>query len=172
MPRSTTVWLTGLSGSGKTTSAYALRDLLVAQGRSVVVFDGDDLRGGLSAGLGFSDVDRDENVRRAGEVALLLADQVDVVIVALISPRVHARRAVRARHEELAVAFREVYIATPLTVCESRDPKNLYREARSGTRTLMTGVTSPYDVPESAEITVSTETLTPIEIAELISASL
>ena len=73
MPRSTTVWITGLSGSGKTTSAYALRDLLVAKGRSVVVFDGDDLRGGLSAGLGFSDADRDENVRRAGEVALLLA---------------------------------------------------------------------------------------------------
>jgi bifunctional enzyme CysN/CysC len=172
MPRSTTVWLTGLSGSGKTTSAFALRDHLTAQGRSVVVFDGDDLRGGLSIGLGFSDADRDENVRRAGEVALLLAEQVDVVIVALISPRASARRTVRARHDDLGVPFLEVYIATPLSVCESRDPKNLYREARSGTRTQMTGVTSPYDVPESADITVSTETLSPNYIAAWISASL
>ena len=152
-----TVWLTGLSGAGKTTSAHALRDELAQCARSSLVIDGDELRRGLSSDLGFSAADRDENVRRAGEIALLANLQGTVAIVSLISPRASARRTVRAAHEAAGARFIEVYMATPLAVCEARDPKALYRRARSGEQLHLTGVDDPYESPERAEVIVSTE---------------
>jgi bifunctional enzyme CysN/CysC len=159
------VWLTGLSGSGKTTSAQALRDALHEQGRSCLVIDGDELRHGLSNDLGFSSADRDENVRRAGEIALLANAQGLVVVVSLISPRAEARRAVRAAHKTASAPFFEVYMATPIAVCEARDPKSLYRRARGGEQFQLTGVDDPYETPERPEIVVSTEHATSHEIA-------
>ena len=167
--RGHTLWLTGLSGAGKTTTANALRDVLSRAGAAVVVVDGDDLRAGLSGDLGFSADDRDENVRRAGEIALLLNAQGVITIVSLISPRTEARRAVRARHGEKGLSFSEIYLATPLSVCEARDPKALYKRARAGEQQHMTGVDDPYEAPEQAEITVSTESLAPEVLAEDIS---
>lgn len=167
-----TVWLTGLSGAGKTTTASALESALRATGVPTVTIDGDDLRRGLSADLGFSAADRDENVRRAGELALLLGRQGYTVIVALISPRTAARRAVRARHDEAGVEFTEVFVDTPLPVCESRDHKALYQRARAGEELHLTGVDDPYEAPAHAEITVSTETLGPDEVARVILARL
>ena len=156
-----TIWLTGLSGAGKTTTARALRDELVAKGHAVMLIDGDELRRGLSQDLGFSSADRDENVRRAGELALLAARQGTVAVVSLISPRATARRLVRARHEHEGVHFVEVFVATPIEVCEARDDKDLYHRARAGERLSLTGVDDPYEAPEHAEITISTEHLTP-----------
>lgn len=167
-----TFWLTGLSGAGKTTTAHALRDALQHRGERVVMIDGDELRSGLSSDLGFSAADRDENVRRAGELALLVAGQGATLVVSLISPRAHARRLVRARHEELGIPFVEVYVATPLEVCEQRDPKALYRRARAGEHFALTGVDDPYEAPEHADVVVSTELLTPEQAALEILTSL
>jgi len=163
-----TIWLTGLSGAGKTTTTNAFVELLAESGERVVVVDGDDLRGGLSKGLGFSNEDRDENVRRAGEMALILARQGFIVVAALISPRRVARELVRSRHEELGVPFHEVYLSTPLEVCEARDPKALYRAARAGTNLHMTGLDDPYEPPTSPELSVNTAECTPREAAEAI----
>jgi bifunctional enzyme CysN/CysC len=156
-----TIWLTGLSGAGKTTTARALRDALTSGGRSVIVIDGDELRRGLSSDLGYGAADRDENVRRAGELAILAAAQGAVVVVSLISPRAAARRAVRKRHHDVGIAFAEVYVATPLEVCEARDEKDLYKRARAGERLGLTGVDDPYEVPEHADVTISTESTSP-----------
>lgn len=166
------MWLTGLSGAGKTTTALALTDALRARGVPSIALDGDELRAGLSADLGFSDHDRDEAVRRAGELALVLAGQGLTSVVALISPRASARRAVRARHESSGIAFLEVYVDTPIDVCEARDPKALYRRARAGESLHLTGVDDPYEAPSHAEITVSTASLQPIDVAELILSKL
>ena len=166
--RGGTIWLTGLSGAGKTTTAVALRDELVSRGRSCVVIDGDDLRRGLSADLGFSASDRDEQVRRAGELALLLSRQGLIAIVSLISPRAHARQSVRELHATHLSSFLEAYIATPLEICEQRDPKLLYRRARAGEGIALTGVDDPYEVPTSPDVTVTTESNTPTEVAQLI----
>jgi bifunctional enzyme CysN/CysC len=163
-----TIWLTGLSGAGKTTTARALRDALVAHGRSVIVIDGDELRRGLSSDLGYGAADRDENVRRAGELALLAAAQGAAVVVSLISPRAAARRAVRKRHHDEGISFAEVYVATPLEICEARDEKELYKRARAGERLGLTGVDDPYEVPEHAEVTISTERATPEQAAQQI----
>ena len=170
--RGRTIWLTGLSGAGKTTTAHALRDQLLLLGRACLVVDGDDLRSGVSHDLGYSSNDRDENVRRAGEFALLCARQGVDVIVSLISPRTVARRSVRARHHEQQVPFFEVYIATPIAVCEQRDPKALYRRARAGEVHELTGVNDPYEAPEHAELIVSTAELTPAEVAAMILTAL
>lgn len=167
-----TVWLTGLSGAGKSTTASALRETLTAEGRACLIIDGDDLRSGLSSDLGFSDADRDENVRRAGELALLANAQGLIVIVALVSPRTEARRLVRHRHEQLGLAFGEVYIATPIDVCERRDPKALYKRARAGEHFHMTGVDDPYQPPENPEVTLSTSEVEPTEAARVILSEL
>jgi bifunctional enzyme CysN/CysC len=163
-----TIWLTGLSGAGKTTTARALRDALASEGRSVIVIDGDELRRGLSSDLGYGAADRDENVRRAGELALLAAAQGSLVVVSLISPRAAARRAVRKRHHDEGIGFAEVYVATPLEVCEARDEKELYKRARAGERLGLTGVDDPYEAPENAEVTISTERQSPEEAARQI----
>jgi bifunctional enzyme CysN/CysC len=170
--RGATVWLTGLSGAGKTTTAHAVREALRADGLAGVVLDGDELRRGLSSDLGFTAADRDENVRRAGEVARLLNEQGLVVVVALISPRASARRAVRARHEAEGLTFVEVYLDTPLEVCERRDPKALYRRARGGENFQLTGVDDPYEPPTRAELVISTERCAPQEAARAILTAL
>jgi bifunctional enzyme CysN/CysC len=167
-PRGLTVWLTGLPGSGKTTSAAFLVHALRAEGQFCAELDGDVLRAGVSADLGFSDEDRDENVRRAGEVALVLAHQGAVVVVGLISPRRAARDGVRARHKEGGVTFLEVHVAAPLEVCERRDPKSLYRKARAGTVAQMTGVDGPYEPPLTPELILATDVQSAVETGALL----
>lgn len=144
------LWLTGLSGAGKSTLASALHERLQAQGLASVVLDGDAVRAGLCKGLGFSPEDRRENIRRVAEVAKLMREAGLVVICALISPlradRAMAREIVGADH------FREVHVATPLAVCERRDPKGLYRNARAQALTQFTGVSAPYEEPPTPDL--------------------
>lgn len=142
-----TVWLTGLSGSGKSTVAVALERLLVDAGRPAYRLDGDNLRHGLNADLGFTAADRDENVRRAGEVARLFAEAGAVAIVPLISPYRAGRDRARAIHADSALTFVEVFVNTPIELCEQRDPKGLYAKARAGEITGFTGVDDPYETP-------------------------
>jgi bifunctional enzyme CysN/CysC len=160
-----TVWFTGLSGSGKSTVAAALRKLIEARGERVFPLDGDDLRMGLNADLGFTEEDRRENVRRVGEVALLFSRAGHVTLVTVISPHTAGRDAVRARHLEEGVPFFEVHVATPIEVCEQRDPKGLYRRARAGEIPLFTGVSDTYEPPPSPEVRLSTVGRTPTEAA-------
>jgi len=150
--RGATVWLTGLSGSGKSTVAVALEGLLVASGQPAYRLDGDNLRHGLNADLGFSAEDRDENVRRAGEVAVLLADAGVVALVPLISPYRAGRDRARAAHEAAGVPFVEVFVDTPIELCEQRDPKGLYAKARAGEITGFTGIDDPYEAPSAPEL--------------------
>jgi adenylyl-sulfate kinase len=147
-----TVWLTGLSGSGKSTVAFEVERRLVESGLPAYVLDGDNLRHGLNAGLGFSAADRAENVRRVGEVALLLADAGVVALAPLVSPYRVDRDLVRARHAEARVPFFEVHVATPLEECERRDPKGLYARARAGEITGLTGVDDPWEPPLRPEL--------------------
>lgn len=147
-----TVWFTGLSGSGKSSVAVAVERRLVADGRSAYLLDGDNLRHGLNGDLGFAAADRDENVRRASEVARLFADAGVVALVPLISPYRAARDRARAIHLAAGVPFMEVFVDTPLELCEQRDPKGLYRKARAGEITGMTGIDDPYEAPSSPEL--------------------
>ena len=153
--RGATIWFTGLSGSGKSTVAAACERLLVADGRPAYLLDGDNLRHGLNGDLGFSAADRDENVRRVAEVARLFADAGVVALVPLISPYREARRRARALHEAAEVPFLEVFVDTPLEVCEERDPKGLYTKARAGELTGMTGIDDPYEAPESPDLIIT-----------------
>ena len=153
--RGATVWLTGLSGSGKSTVAVALERLLVAQGRPAYRLDGDNVRHGLNGDLGFSEVDRTENVRRVGEVARLMADAGVVAIVPLISPYRAGRDHARALHAEADLPFVEVFVNTPIELCEKRDPKGLYAKARAGEITGFTGIDDPYEPPLAAELVLA-----------------
>ncbi|HUX04721.1 MAG TPA: adenylyl-sulfate kinase [Acidimicrobiales bacterium] len=155
-PPGLTVWLTGLPGAGKTTSAMALRREFDHLAQFVVVLDGDHLRRGLSRDLGFTNEDRDESVRRAGEIALLLSNQGAITVVSLVSPRRGARDAVRARHADEGVGFFEVYLDASLEICEQRDPKSLYRRTRDGEIDNMTGVDNPYEAPLAPELVLAT----------------
>jgi len=146
------VWMTGLSGSGKSTIAVAVEAALIEAGRHAYLLDGDNLRHGLNGNLGFSAEDRAENVRRVGEVAKLFADAGTVVLVSLVSPYVADRDRVRAAHEEAGVRFLEVFVNTPLEECERRDPKGLYAKARAGELKGMTGIDDPYEAPSSPEL--------------------
>jgi adenylyl-sulfate kinase len=148
------VWLTGLSGSGKSTVARALETRLVSLAMACYVLDGDTLRSGLNAGLGFSDADRRENVRRVAQVAAILRDAGLVAIVALISP--HAAERERARELVGADRFAEVFLDAPLAVCEARDPKGLYRKARAGEIPSFTGVSAPYETPPRPDVVLRT----------------
>ena len=150
-----TVWMTGLPASGKSTVAAAVEALLVGQGRTAYVLDGDNLRHGLNGDLGFSAEDRAENVRRTAEVSALLADAGVVVLVALVSPYRADRAAARAAHDRRGLPFLEVHVATSLEECERRDPKGLYARARAGELQGLTGVDDPYEPPEAADVTVS-----------------
>jgi bifunctional enzyme CysN/CysC len=150
-----TIWITGLSASGKTTIASEVARLLEAAGTTPFILDGDALRTGLNADLGFSRADRQENVRRVGEVALLLARSGQVVLVPLISPYRADRDRVRMRHVEHDVQFVEVYLDVPLAVCEGRDPKGLYARARAGQLQHFTGIDDPYEPPLHPELSIT-----------------
>jgi adenylyl-sulfate kinase len=149
-----TVWFTGLSGSGKSTIANAVAERLLDDGRPAYVLDGDNLRHGLNADLGFSAADRAENVRRVGEVARLLADAGLVALAPVISPYREDRDRVRAIHEAAGLRFVEVFVDTPLELCEERDPKGLYAKARAGELTGMTGIDDPYEPPLRPDVTI------------------
>ncbi len=146
-----TVWLTGLSGSGKSSVAVELEKQLIEAGRPAYLLDGDNLRQGLNGDLGFSAEDRDENVRRVGHVARLMCDAGVIAIVPLISPYRAARDFARALHEAADLPFIEVFVDTPLEECERRDPKGLYAKARAGEITGMTGIDDPYEAPLNPE---------------------
>ncbi len=146
------VWLTGLSASGKSTLAMGLERALLAQGYACYTLDGDNLRHGLNADLGFSPADRAENIRRVGEVAALFADAGLICITAFISPYRADRALARAAAQRSR--FHEVYVAADLATCEGRDPKGLYRKARSGQLPDFTGIDAPYEAPLAAELTL------------------
>ncbi len=154
--RGCVLWLTGLSGSGKSTLAAALEQRLVAAGRAAYVLDGDNIRHGLNADLGFSPEDRDENIRRIGEVAALFADAGLIAIAAFISPYRAARD--RARRAAADAPFLEVFVRAPLEVCRQRDPKGLYAKARAGAIRGFTGIDAPYEPPADAALTLDTAT--------------
>lgn len=153
------VWFTGLSGAGKSTLAQGVHARLREQGLISTVLDGDLLRTGLCADLGFSAADRAENVRRAAEVAALMAEAGLLVLVALISPFREGRRLARQRIAPRP--FVEVYCSSPLTVCEARDPKGLYRRVRAGEVPEFTGITSPYEAPLHPELVLDTANASP-----------
>ena len=144
------IWITGLSGSGKTTLAHALEMKLHNLGQHVYILDGDNVRHGLNSDLGFSDTDRVENIRRIAEVAHLMVDAGLIVIVAFISPFRADRELARQRFE--SDEFLEVFVDTPLAICERRDTKGLYVKARQGDITDFTGVSSPYEPPKNPEL--------------------
>jgi adenylyl-sulfate kinase len=152
-----TVWLTGLSGSGKSTIASALAARLAARGVLTYTLDGDNLRHGLNGDLGFTAADRTENVRRVAEVARLFADAGVVALVPVISPYRAGRAHARELHEAAGLPFVEVFVDTPIEVCEQRDPKGLYAKARAGELTGFTGVDDPYEAPEHPELVVGAE---------------
>lgn len=149
-----TLWLTGLSGSGKSTIAHALAARLTTDGIFAYVLDADNVRHGLNGDLGFSDDDRRENIRRIGEVARLFADAGAVTIVPIISPFSASRDAVRAAHANDGIPFVEVFVDTPLEVCATRDPKGLYAKQRAGEMTGLSGVDAPYESPRNPDITI------------------
>ncbi|ACJ28373.1 Adenylylsulfate kinase [Shewanella piezotolerans WP3] len=149
------LWFTGLSGSGKSTIANAVDRMLHNLGCTTYVLDGDNVRHGLNADLNFSDVDRVENIRRIGEVSKLFLDAGLIVSTAFISPFIADRAMVREQLPEKQ--FIEVFVDTPLEVCEQRDPKGLYKKARAGEIKHFTGIDSAYEAPESAEVHINTE---------------
>ena len=155
--RGCTLWLTGLSGSGKSTVGVALEKALIERGVLAYRLDGDNVRHGLNANLGFSAEDREENIRRVGEVARLFADAGVVTISSFISPYRRDRERVRRIHEESGAEFLEVFIDTPLEVCESRDPKGLYKKARAGEIKGFTGIDDPYEAPARPEVHIRTD---------------
>ncbi len=142
-----TIWMTGLSASGKSTIAMALEQVLIQRGKHAYVLDGDNVRHGLNKNLGFSAEDRAENIRRIGEVAKLFADSGLLTVTSFISPYRADRDQVRALHEAADVPFLEVYVEAPLAVAEERDPKGLYQKARAGEIKGFTGIDDPYEEP-------------------------
>jgi adenylyl-sulfate kinase len=150
-----TIWFTGLPGAGKTTIAAALELCLLEQGHSAYLLDGDRLRQGICADLGFSRADRDRNVRRVGELARLLSDAGTVAVVALVSPYEAARRTVRDQHRADGLPFLEVFVNTPLDVCVERDPKGMYARANAGQLDNFTGIDAPYEPPRSPDVELS-----------------
>lgn len=154
--RARLLWFTGLSGSGKSTLAVALEERLHQQGFATYLLDGDNVRHGLNAGLGFSAEDRTENLRRIREVGKLMVDAGLIVLASFVSPYRSDREAVR---EAMGEDFAEVYVSTPLEVCEARDVKGLYAKARAGEIPHFTGISAPYEAPENAEAVLDTTTL-------------
>lgn len=146
------LWFTGLSGSGKSTVANAVENLLFGMDKHTYLLDGDNVRQGLNKGLGFNEADRVENIRRVGEVANLFSDAGLIVVTAFISPFEKDREMVRSM--AMQGQFVEVFIDAPIEVCEQRDPKGLYKKARAGEIKDFTGIDSPYDVPVNPEIHV------------------
>jgi adenylyl-sulfate kinase len=170
--RGLTVWMTGLPASGKSTVGVLVERRLIERGMLAYRVDGDNLRHGLNRGLGFAAEERAENVRRAGEACLLLADANVIAVACLVSPYVRDRAAVRARHEELGVPFLEVFIDVPVSVAESRDPKGHYKKARSGAMTGFTGVDDPYEPPPAPEVVLRTHERSADECADELAAAI
>ena len=161
--RGVVLWFTGLSGSGKSTVAGALEEALHERGVSTYLLDGDNVRHGLCSDLGFSDEDRKENIRRVGEVARLMVDAGLVVLVSFISPFRAERQMARERFGD--GEFIEVFVDVPLALAEARDVKGLYRKARAGLIPNFTGISSPYERPEHADIVLDTMKDTPDHLA-------
>ena len=160
------IWFTGLSASGKSTIAGALEQILARQGYHTYLLDGDNVRHGLCKDLGFSDNDRKENIRRVGEVARLGVDAGLIIVAAFISPFRDDRRIVRDILPE--GQFVEVFVDAPLEVCKQRDPKGLYEKAERGEIKMFTGIDSPYENPESAEVTLDADNLSVAESVNLL----
>ncbi len=160
------LWFTGLSGSGKSTIANAVESKLLALNKHSYLLDGDNIRMGLNKGLSFSNEDRIENIRRIGEVSKLFVDAGTIVLTAFISPFQKERDAVRSlvKKDE----FIEVFIDTPLEVCESRDPKGLYKKARKGEIPNFTGISSPYEAPVEPEIHIINDNISIEDVTEQI----
>lgn len=153
--RSVILWFTGLSSSGKSTLAHAVEEQLHQKGCKTFVFDGDNVRHGLCRDLGFSDADRKENIRRIGEMSKLIIEAGVIALTAFISPFKKDRDQIRKLVSQND--FIEIYCDCPLTVCEQRDPKGLYRRARAGEIKVFTGISSPYEAPQNPELVVDTE---------------
>jgi adenylyl-sulfate kinase len=168
--RGATIWFTGLPSSGKSTVAAAVQDELLAEGRFAYVLDGDNLRHGLCGNLGFSLEDRAENVRRAAHAARLLADAGAVALVSLVSPYAADRALARELHEADGIPFLEVYMATPLELCEDRDPKGLYARARAGELSGFTGVDDPYEAPAAPDVLLCPEEGVAAAVARVVAA--
>jgi adenylylsulfate kinase len=167
-----TLWFTGLSGSGKSTIAFTLEHALVQRGRLAYVLDGDNIRHGLNKNLGFSAADREENIRRIGEVAKLFADCGALTLTSFISPYRKDRDTVRALHDAAKLPFIEIHVNTPIETCEQRDPKGLYKRAReavkSGKGMGFTGVDDPYEAPLKPELIIDATSTTPQQAAAVL----
>jgi adenylylsulfate kinase len=163
-----TLWFTGLSGSGKSTIAYTLEHALAQRGRLAYVLDGDNIRHGLNKNLGFSAADREENIRRIGEVAKLFADCGVLTMTSFISPYRADRDKVRALHVEGNLPFLEVFVNTPIETCEQRDPKGLYKKARAGQLKGFTGIDDPYEAPLKPELTIDATNTSPQQATVLL----
>ncbi|MFH1175921.1 MAG: adenylyl-sulfate kinase [Acidobacteriota bacterium] len=170
--RGCTIWSTGLPSSGKSTTAFTVEHELTRRGYLAYVLDGDNIRHGLNKNLGFSAADREENIRRIGEVARLFADAGVITMTSFISPYRHDRDLARRLHTDSGLAFIEVFVDTPVEICEQRDPKGLYRKARLGELKGFTGVDDPYEAPLAPEITVRTAAAGPDLLARQILAYL
>lgn len=151
-----TLWFTGLSGSGKSTVAVALEQVLLARGKLSYRLDGDNVRLGINKNLGFSAEDRTENIRRIGEIAKLFVDTGVIVLSSFVSPYRADRDIVRKLHEDAGMDFIEVYVDVPLEEAEKRDPKGLYKKARAGEIKNFTGISDPYEAPLNAELVLNT----------------
>jgi adenylylsulfate kinase len=163
-----TLWFTGLSGSGKSTIAFTLEHALVQRGHLAYVLDGDNIRHGLNKNLGFSAEDREENIRRIGEVAKLFADCGIVAMTSFISPYRKDRDTVRALHAAGGLPFIEIHVNTPIETCEQRDPKGLYKKARAGQLKNFTGIDDPYEAPLQPEMTIDATNVSPQEATVLL----
>jgi len=166
-----TLWFTGLSGSGKSTVATAVEQHLIGIGRAAYRLDGDNLRSGINADLGFSKEERLENCRRVAEVARLFADAGMVAVVAIISPYAESRELARRIHVDAGLPFVEVFMATPAEECAVRDPKGLYAKASAGTLGSFTGIDDPYEAPEHPDVVVE-PSVSVADATELVLASL
>ena len=166
-----TIWMTGLSASGKSTIAVALEKVLLARGKHAYRLDGDNIRFGLNKNLGFSAEDRAENIRRIGEVAKLFSDAGMVTITSFISPYRRDRDLVRKLHDDAKLPFLEVYVDCAIEEAEKRDPKGLYKKARAGELKGFTGIDDPYEAPERPELVLRTDRATVVEsVTELLTA--
>ena len=167
-----TLWLTGLSGSGKSTLAQLIKHALLQRECLAYILDGDTVRNGLNKDLGFSPSDRSENIRRISEVAKILTDAGIMTIVGAISPYETDRAFARQLHDTAQLPFIEIFVDAPLKICEKRDPKGLYKKARTGQIPDFTGISAPYEVPSQPEITIRTAQCSPNEGATQVMAYL
>ncbi len=167
-----TIWLTGLSASGKSTIAFTAEHALVERGHLSYVLDGDNIRHGLNKNLGFSPTDRTENIRRIGEVAKLFADTGVLAFTSFISPYRADRDLVRQLHETAGLPFIEIYVQASVELCEQRDPKGLYKKARAGTLPEFTGISAPYEEPLKPEMIIDSANVSPQQAAAAIIAYL